>query len=109
MSFLVQDIRFAFRTLLKTPSVTIFSVVDAFFWRPFPVEAPGRLVTINTTDEKNPGFLPVSRLNFEDFRDKTDVFSGAAAVGFAAVDVTVEKETTRVPVLIATGNYFDVV
>ncbi|HKA36476.1 MAG TPA: ABC transporter permease [Thermoanaerobaculia bacterium] len=125
MSVLLQDIRFAFRTLVKTPSVTIFavlslalgiganaaifSVVDAFFWRPFPVEDPGRLVTINTTDQKNAGFLPVSRLNFEDFRDKTDVFTGVAAVGFAAVDVTVEKETNRVPVLIATGNYFDVV
>ena len=124
MSTIFQDIRFAFRTLIKTPSVTIFavlslalgiganaaifSVVDAFFWRPFPVEDPGRLVAINTTDQKNPGFLPVSRLNFEDFRDKTDVFAGVAAVGFAAVDVTVEKETTRVPVLLATGNYFDV-
>ena len=125
MNTLVQDIRFAFRTLAKTPSVTIFAVlslalgiganaaifavVDAFFWRPFPVEDPGRLVAINTTDEKNPGFLPVSRLNFEDFRDKTNVFEGVAALGFAAVDVTVEKETTRAPVLIATGNYFDVV
>jgi putative ABC transport system permease protein len=125
MSTLFQDIRFALRTLAKTPSVTlfavlslalgiganaaIFSVVDAFFWRPFPVEDPGRLVAIFTTDQKNTGLLPVSRLNFEDFRDKTDVFSGVAAVGFTAVDVTVEKETTRVPALIATGNYFDVV
>jgi putative ABC transport system permease protein len=125
MNTFVQDLRFAFRTLAKTPSVTIFAVlslalgiganaaifavVDAFFWRPFPVEDSGRLVAINTTDQKNPGFLPVSRLNFEDFRDKTNAFSGVAALGFAAVDVTVEKETTRVPVLIATGNYFDVV
>jgi putative ABC transport system permease protein len=125
MSTLVQDIRFAFRTLVKTPSVTlfavlslalgiganaaIFAVVDAFFWRPFPVDDPGRLVAINTTDQKNPGFLPVSRLNFEDFRDKTDVFTGVAALGFAGVDVTVARETTRVPVVIATGNYFDVV
>ena len=125
MNTFFQDIRFGFRTLAKTPSVTIFailslalgiganaaifSVVDAFFWRPFPVEDPGRLVAINTTDQKNPGFLPVSRLNFEDFRDKTDVFSGVAAVGFAGVDVTVAKETNRVPVLIVTGNYFDVV
>src|SRR5262249_5606774 len=78
-------------------------------WRPFPVGEPGELVAISTTDPKNPGFLPVSRLNFEDFRDKTNVFAGVAAVSFAAVDVTVEKETTRVPVLTATGNYFDVV
>ena len=125
MNTFLIDVRYAFRTLLKAPSVTtfaavslalgiganaaIFSVVDAFFWRPFPVRDPSRLVTINTTDEKNPGFLPVSRLNFEDFREKTDVFSGAAAVSVAAVDVTIQKETTRVPAFLATGNYFDVV
>jgi putative ABC transport system permease protein len=125
MNTLLRDIRYAFRTLMKAPSVTIFavlslalgiganaaifSVVDAFFWRPFPVRDPSGLVTINTTDEKNPGFLPVSRLNFEDVRDNTDVFSGAAAVNVTAVDVTIQKETNRVPALLATGNYFDVV
>jgi predicted permease len=124
MNTLLQDIRYAIRTLAKAPSVTvfavislalgiganaaIFSVVDAFFWRPFPVSDPGSLVALSTTDEKNPGLLPMSRLNFEDYRDKTDVFSGAAAVSFATVDVTVQNETTRVPVMIATGNYFDV-
>src|SRR5262249_8667711 len=89
-------------------NAAIFSVVDAFFWRPFPVRDPGGLVTLNTTDEKNPGLLPMSRLNFEDARDKTDVFSGAAAVSFATVDVTVQNETNGVPVMIATGNYFEV-
>ena len=124
MSTLLQDVRYALRTLAKSPSVTffaivslalgiganaaIFSVVDAFFWRPFPVRDPGTLVTLNTTDEKNPGLLPMSRLNFEDARDKTDVFSGVAAVSFATVDVTVQNETNRVPVMIATGNYFEV-
>ena len=123
MSTLLQDLRYAIRTLIKTPSVTIFavlslalgiganaaifSVVDAFFWRPFPVKDPGSLVALFTTDVKNQGFLPMSRLNFEDFRDKTDVFSGVAATSFAAVDVTEQKETTRVPALLATGNYFD--
>ena len=71
---------------------------------------PGSLVTLNTTDEKNPGFLPMSRLNFEDYRDKkSDVFSGVAAVSFATADVTLHNATTRSPILIATGNYFDVV
>src|SRR5215831_6796697 len=122
MSTLLQDIRYAFRTLAKSPSVTffaivslalgiganaaIFSVVDAFFWRPFPVRDPGSLVTLNTTDEKNPGLLPMSRLNFEDYRDKkSDVFSGVAAVSFATADVTLHNATTRSPILIATGNY----
>jgi predicted permease len=125
MSTLVQDLRYAVRTLGKSPTVTlfavlslalgiganaaIFSVVDAFLWRPFPVRDPGSLVTLNTTDEKNPGFLPMSRLNFEDYRDKkSDVFSGVAAVSFATADVTLHNTTTRSPILIATGNYFDV-
>jgi predicted permease len=125
MSTLVQDLRYAVRTLGKSPTVSlfavlslalgiganaaIFSVVDAFLWRPFPVRDPGSLVTLNSTDEKNPGFLPMSRLNFEDFRDKkSDVFSGVAAVSFATADVTLNNSTTRSPILIATGNYFDV-
>jgi putative ABC transport system permease protein len=125
MTTILEDIRYAFRTLTKASAVTlfavaslalgiganaaIFSVIDAVFWRPFPVRDPANLVTLNTTDEKNPGFLPMSRLNFEDYRDKTNVFRGVAATGFAAVDVTVQNETARVPALIATGNYFDVV
>ncbi len=125
MNTLLQDIRYAFRMLRKNASVTIFAlaslalgiganaaifaVVDAFFWRPFPVSDPGKLVALFTTDTKNPGLLPVSRLNFEDYRDKTDVFSGLAAVGFTGVDVTDQKETTRAPAFLATGNYFDVV
>jgi putative ABC transport system permease protein len=125
MTTILEDVRYALRTLTKTSAVTlfavaslalgiganaaIFSVMDAFFWRPFPVRDPGSLVTLNTTDEKNPGFLPVSRLNYEDYRDKTKVFSGLAATNITAVDVTVQNETTRVPAMLATGNYFDVV
>ncbi len=125
MSTLVSDIRYAFRTLAKSPTISlfavlslalgiganaaIFSVLDAFLWRPFPVRDPGTLVALSTTDEKNPGFLPVSRLNFEDYRDKkTDVFSGVGAAAFSVADVTIQNATTRVPLFIVTGNYFDV-
>ncbi len=125
MSTLVSDIRYALRTLARSPSISlfavlslalgiganaaIFSVLDAFLWRPFAVRDPGTLVALSTTDEKNPGFLPVSRLNFEDYRDKkTDVFSGVGAASFSVADVTIQNATTRVPLFIATGNYFDV-
>src|SRR5262249_35225051 len=119
-----QDVKYAVRTLAKTPSVTlfavislalgiganaaIFSVMDAFFWRPFPMKDPARVVMLNTTDVKNPGFLPMSRLNFEDYRDKNEVFSRVAATNFTAVDMTTQNQTTRVPAMVATGNYFDV-
>jgi putative ABC transport system permease protein len=124
MSAIFEDIRYAFRTLTKTSAVTlfavaslalgiganaaIFSVMDAFFWKPFPMKDPGRVLMLNTTDVKNPGFLPMSRLNFEDVRDKNEVFSGVAATNFTAVDMTNQNQTTRVPAIVATANYFDV-
>ncbi len=123
MSTLLQDIRYGFRMLLKRPTITlaavlslalgigattaIFAVVDSFLWRPFPVEDPGKLVSIFTTDTKNPGFLPVSTLNYEDFRDQNKVFMGLTAYGFAPLDLTVNREAERIFGLVVSGDYFN--
>jgi predicted permease len=124
MEKLWQDIRYGFRMMVKSPGFTavavlslalgigvnaaIFALVDSFLWRPFPVEEPSRLYVINTTDPKNPGLLPMSTLNYEDFRDHNQVFTGLAALGFLTADLTAGSETERVVGFMVSGNYFEV-
>jgi putative ABC transport system permease protein len=123
MNTLLQDIRYGFRVLLKRPTITlaavlslalgigattaIFALVDSFLWRPFPVENPSKLVSLFTTDAKNPGFLPISTLNYEDYSDQNKVFEGLAAFGFAAMDLTMNREAERIFGLQVSANYFD--
>jgi putative ABC transport system permease protein len=124
METLLQDLRYGVRMLARRPVFTavavlslalgigantaIFAIVDSFLWRPFPVENPDRLMALFTTDPKNPGFLPSSTLNYEDFRDQNQVFTGLAATGFAAIDLTHGGETERIFALPVSANYFDV-
>jgi predicted permease len=125
METLLKDIRFGLRMLIKNPGFTavavislalgigantaIFSIINSFLLAPLPVAEPARLVSIFTTDQRNPGPLPVSHYNFLDYRDKTDVWDGMAAYNFAAVNLNRSAgEGRQLFALVATGNYFDV-
>jgi macrolide transport system ATP-binding/permease protein len=125
MENLLKDIRYSSRMLAKSPGFTlvavlslalgigantaIFSVISAFMFAPLPVEEPSRLVSIFTTDVKNPGNLPVSHYNYLDYRDKNDVFTGILAYNFAAVNLNKGAgETKQVFGMAVSGNYFDV-
>ncbi|HUK91032.1 MAG TPA: ABC transporter permease [Blastocatellia bacterium] len=123
-SNLTSDVKHGFRLLVKSPGFTavavlslalgigantaIFSLIKAFMLAPLPVAAPSELVTLSTTDLKNPGNLPTSDLNFRDYRDKNDVFSGVTGYTFAALDWTGKQDAQQVFGIVAAGNYFDV-
>jgi putative ABC transport system permease protein len=125
METLLKDIRYGFRMLLKSPGFTavavislalgigantaIFSIINSFLFAPLPVEDPARLVSIFTTDAKNPGALPVSHYNYLDYRDKTDVFTGVLAYNFAPVNFNKGAgEGKQLFAMVVSGNYFDV-
>ena len=125
METLLKDIRYGFRMLLRSPGFTavavislalgigantaIFSIISSFLLAPLPVGEPKQLVSIFTTDAKNPGLLPVSHYNYLDFRDKTDLFTGVLAYNFAAVNLTKGAgENRQVFAQVVSGNYFDV-
>ena len=125
METLLKDIRFGLRMLVKNPGFTavavislalgigantaIFSIINSFLLAPLPVAEPNRLVSIFTTDQRNPGPLPVSHYNFLDYRDKTDLWDGMAAYNFAAVNLNRSTgEGRQLFALVTTGNYFDV-
>src|ERR1044072_8048584 len=125
METLLKDIRYGFRMLLKSPGFTavavislalgigantaIFSIINSFLFAPLPVEEPGRLVSIFTTDANLTGPLPVSHYNFIDYRDKSDAFTGVLAYNFANVNLNKGPgESKQLFAEVVTGNYFDV-
>ena len=125
MERLLQDLRYAWRLLWKQPgftaaavaslalgvgaNTTIFSLVDALFLRALPVAAPGRLVSIFTNDQKNPGFIPSAHQNWKDLRDQNQSFAGVLGYDWAGMNVVVGQGEPIVLVgQMASGNYFDV-
>ena len=89
-----NDLRYAFRQLLKDPRFTtvavltlalgigantaIFSIVNAVLLRPFPYQAPERLVIIQERVFGGNGFSP-SYPNFVDWRAQNKAFDSIAA------------------------------
>ena len=124
MEILIKDLRFAMRMLIKRPLITavatlslglgiganttIFSLVNALFLQTLPVPNPELLVSIHTTDKKNPGLSPLSHLNWKDLRDQNDVFEEFASYDWTGVSVTVDNgEPSVVFGQLVSGNYFD--
>jgi macrolide transport system ATP-binding/permease protein len=124
-----QDLRYSLRTLLRTPAftaaavlslalgvganTTLFTLINALFLNPLPVDRPGELVTVNTLDTKNTtqfgNIMPLSYPNLVDLRTDSHVFSGfagySAPIGLALSD---DGEPEPLFAQLVTGNYFDV-
>src|SRR5262245_11063025 len=118
----MRDIKYGLRMLVRSPGFTfvavlslalgigantaIFSLVNAVLLRPLPVSDPQRLVAVSTTDQKNPGNLPLSHLNFKDLRAQSSVFTDMAAFTFNQVNYSTGTESEQIPVQVVTANYF---
>lgn len=129
---LFKDVRTGARMLRKSPGFTavaiislalgvgantaIFTIINAVFLHPLPVEEPARLVETFTRDNKtidaNANFqlTPSSLPNYEDFRDQNTVFSGlAASTPFPlALNWGGRAEPERLNGVLASANFFDV-
>jgi macrolide transport system ATP-binding/permease protein len=119
---MLQDLRYGLRTLAKSPGFTvvavlslalgigantaIFSLVNAAILKPIPVDEPQRLAAIFMTDERNPGNLPLSHLNYKDLRDQNQAFTGMAGYTFAQVNWSTGSESEQIPLQVVSGNYF---
>jgi putative ABC transport system permease protein len=123
-----QDLRYGVRMLAKNPGFTltavltlalgigantaIFTLVNAVFLQPLPVEEPARLISVFGTDGRNRGdltnFSPMSWPNFKDYRDQNDVFAGMIAFQFLRLNLSTGSEPQQITGMIVTGNYFDV-
>jgi predicted permease len=89
-------------------NTAIFSLVNVVLLRPLPAEAPDQLVSVYTTDRNSPGNLENSHLNYVDFRERNQVFSGL--MDHATIPLTFDRaeQKERVTGQLVSGNYFDV-
>ena len=131
MDTLFQDLRYAWRQLIKSPGFTavavitlalgigantaIFGLLDQALLRSLPVKEPDRLAilkyqgsfnghTRSRTDEKFYFSYPMYR----DLRDRNSVFSGLIATVNAEVGVQWHNQPELVTAEVVSGNYFDV-
>ena len=124
MRTLLQDVRYALRTLSKSPGFTlvavlalalgigantaIFSVVKAVLLSPLPYPDPERLVWVRETHREIPD-EPASAPNYNDWRTQANSFEGLAAYADTALTLTGEGvEPERVPAAVVSGNFFEV-
>ena len=103
MDALIQDIRFALRTLAKAPMFTtlcvlclsigiglnsnIYSAVYAVFQRPFPFQDPDALIAIQERNTKR-GFT-ADGMSYETFSDMREQASSADLAAFAGRSITI--------------------
>lgn len=124
---LVQDLRFAVRSFLRTPGFTIvaaltlaigigantaiYSAIDALLMRPLPFNEPDRLMKLSLTRPAH-GETPAmpdmvwSWPKFRVLRDNQTVFSGVALYTHEEFTVRTDGDAERVQAEIADGAYF---
>jgi putative ABC transport system permease protein len=121
---MLSDIRFAARTLLRSPGFTIaaaltiaigvganatmFGVVDAVMLRALPFREPERVVALYEVTTDGNDRMPISPANFRDWTERTRSFSGMAALytGQATLDGDADTgaEPERIAVARTSGN-----
>ena len=125
METLLQDLRYAVRSLLHSPAFTgialltlalgigantaIFSVVNGVLLAPLPYPAPEQLVTVNHFyPSLNNLRAPVSAPGFRDYKARTDIFGSAAVERSMGMNLTGTGEPRRVDVIRVSGDYFTI-
>jgi putative ABC transport system permease protein len=122
MSTLFHDLRYGLRMLAKNPGFTavavlslalgiganstVFSIVDTFFLRPWPVKDPERLAVILTDWPKEPDFRMSSYPDYLDIRHEVSAFSDVVAYGDRGGFVSGEGQGQEVSVEVVSQNYF---
>src|SRR5437867_32142 len=123
METALQDMRYGFRMLRKSPGFTavaittlalgigvttaVFSLVDTVLLRPLPYRQPERLVLLTetfpgmTTDE-----FGVSAGEYQDYRDRNQSFSQVAAYESAGFNLTGASQPLRINAASVSASVF---
>jgi putative ABC transport system permease protein len=123
MDTLMQDVRFAIRTLLRTPMLTtlcvlclavgiglnanIYGAVYMAFQRPLPFANPERVVTLEEHQVKR-GFNSQSMgyQKFKDLREQATAFEQIAGMSFRSISITDGEEPVRLEGELVSANLF---
>lgn len=122
MNNLLQDLRYAVRMLTKNPGFAIaavltiafgigintalFSVVNAFLFRPLPVKDPHELVVMGSQDDHMIFPHGISYPDYLDYKKRTDIFADLALKSLTPVSMSDEGQAERVWIEAVTANYF---
>ncbi len=127
MDDLLQDIRFGWRLLWRSPAFTvaavlalalgigattaIFSVLDHVVLRPLPYPDADRLAMVwEVNDSKGLPHEQISPVNFVDYRGLSHVFADAAAWWYPQLTLTeTGHDPMRVKAIETTPNFFRVI
>jgi predicted permease len=123
MDAIGQDLRFAVRTLFKSPSfalvalvtlalgiganTAVFSMVNGVLLRPLPYDAPEALVWIQEVNNRG-GPMSVAWPNYQDWRAQSTSFAGVAAVNEFTATILGSDEPTRTDGVMVGGDYWKV-
>ncbi len=117
-----RDLRFAFRTLAKSPGFTavtaitlafgigantaFFGVLNTTLFRPLPYPQPEQLVHISERVLKSDEAMPVSYPNFIDWKQQQTSFSALAIYRTdSSVNLTIGKATDREPAVLVDHDF----
>ena len=123
MGDLVQDVRYALRTLRRSPGFTlvavltvalgvgansaIFSVVNGVLLKPLPYREPERLVRVFERHKVFPKF-PISPANFLDYRSQNQVFEDFAVFTRRDLELAAEDRPERLSGMAVSSGFFRV-
>ena len=120
---LARGLRFAFRSLAKSPGLTaivvitlalgvgantaIFSIVNGMLLRPLPVRAPEQIMLLGT-EQKGAALqtYTVSYLDLVDYRKQVSAFSDLFAYEIALVGLSADGRADEIAASCVTGNFF---
>jgi macrolide transport system ATP-binding/permease protein len=113
-----QDVRYAGRTLHRSPAFTavavlslalgigantvVFTFLNTLLLRPLPVARPGELVTVMDGPATAHSYP-----TYRELRDRNTALAALAGYRMAALGLDTESGPRRVWGYLATGNYFD--
>ena len=127
IQIILQDLRFAIRTLSKSPmfvtvavfslslgigaNTAIFTLIDQLLLRMLPVKNPQELVLLTSRGQhygSNNGPNKISYPMYSDFRDKNQVFQGMFCRDTFEFSLNFQGRTERVDGELVSGNFFPV-
>ena len=125
MSVLLQDVRYAVRSLARAPGFTlvalvtlalgiggttaIFSVVDGILLRPLPYPNPNEIVSLSRVSDSARNDNSFSAADYLDYKRDARSFTALAGFRQDIVDTTIGAEPIRLTTLETTGEFFQVV
>ncbi len=126
MASVLFDIKFAWRTLRRSPlfvvvailslalgigaNTAVFTLLDQLLLRMLPVKDPQRLVMIWSTGPhmgNNRGSRAASYPMYQDFQQKAPAFSYVFCRYLTPLSISFDNQTERVSGELVSGNYFD--